>query len=1067
MSKKLLFVAALMLVAVIAFAQPWPPMNLEADVVDQTNVSLTWGAPQDPNSVELRYDDGVNYDGIGTNSANDFDVAIRFETSDLASYDGYALYQVGFFPRYADCEYSIRVWTGGSVNGTTINSGTMVVDQAVDTFTIEEWNYVTLETALTIDADEELWIGYRANTQGDHPAGCDEGPAVAYKGDLLNLGGWFSMVTEYANLDYNWNIVGMATAERAGGELIPLTSPERPAVNTEVAIEREFRQVSTPRDRELTGYAVYRDGENVATVDDAETLTYLDEDLEDGTYSYYVSALWDEGESEGSNNVEVVIEALVAGTLEGTVTDADTNAPIEGAVIVAGTASGTTNASGEYSFEVDEGTYDVSCSAAGYMTYVEEDVVITADQTETVDFELAAASEFPAPTNFEATVVNDVNVQLSWNSPFTELRYDDGENYDGIGTNSATDFDVAIRFDTSDLDAFDGLSLNQVGFFPRYEDCDYYVRVWTGGSVNGTNVNAGSMIVDQEVDVTIDQWNYFTLNTPVMIDASEELWIGFRANTGGDHPAGCDAGPAVAYKSDLLNLGGWFSLVTEYPNLNYNWNIVGFATGGRGCDDLVPLASSPRNVDVFPAFEQEHTNIITPEPLNRNRDLEGYKIYRNGEQIAFVEDAFQLDYLDEALEPGTYTYYATAVYNNAANESAPSNSDEVEIEELEYDPPEMLEATVNGFNVLLQWDAPGTNQEAVDSISEDFEDAAIPEGWSLINNDGDAYNWEILDGTNWGEAHSGEYMIGSASFINDIGALTPDNWLITPPIAIQGGYELSFWVAAVDGDWPAEHYEVLLSTTGAGVNDFDVTLHEETLSSTVWHEVTVDLSDYAGQNCRIAFVHNEVTDVYWMRMDDVYVNNARGEAVFGFGEPSENIVGSRKNDGSVYVAPVHRDRPTVGSYNIYRDDQYHATQNNVNITVYNDVNVPAGGHSYYVTAVYTDGNESGPSNIVNITNNDPGNVPAFTALEGNYPNPFNPVTTIHFSLKQQSDVTIEVYNLKGQLVRTLVNEKMEAGSHQVQWTGNDSNGKNVGSGVYFYKMKAGRYTSTKKMILLK
>ena len=97
----------------------------------------------------------------------------------------------------------------------------------------------------------------------------------------------------------------------------------------------------------------------------------------------------------------------------------------------------------------------------------------------------------------------------------------------------------------------------------------------------------------------------------------------------------------------------------------------------------------------------------------------------------------------------------------------------------------------------------------------------------------------------------------------------------------------------------------------------------------------------------------------------------------------------------------------------------------------------------------------------------------------NYPNPFNPSTTISFELTteltslrnasawQAENTEIIIFNLKGQKVRTLVNEKLDAGTHQVVWNGNDNEGKSVSSGVYLYKMNAGRYTSTKKMILMK
>jgi hypothetical protein len=86
----------------------------------------------------------------------------------------------------------------------------------------------------------------------------------------------------------------------------------------------------------------------------------------------------------------------------------------------------------------------------------------------------------------------------------------------------------------------------------------------------------------------------------------------------------------------------------------------------------------------------------------------------------------------------------------------------------------------------------------------------------------------------------------------------------------------------------------------------------------------------------------------------------------------------------------------------------------------------------------------------------------------NYPNPFNPSTTIFFSVTQNSDlVNLEVYNIKGQKVTTLINEQMQKGKHTTIWSGLDSNNKPVSSGIYFYKIKAGKQESVGRMLLLK
>ncbi len=90
-----------------------------------------------------------------------------------------------------------------------------------------------------------------------------------------------------------------------------------------------------------------------------------------------------------------------------------------------------------------------------------------------------------------------------------------------------------------------------------------------------------------------------------------------------------------------------------------------------------------------------------------------------------------------------------------------------------------------------------------------------------------------------------------------------------------------------------------------------------------------------------------------------------------------------------------------------------------------------------------------------------------TALSGNYPNPFNPETTIAFSLEKAGSVKLEVYNIKGQKVITLANGNMDKGRHNVVWNGRDNNGRKVSSGLYLYRLKTEKEEFNSKMILMK
>ena len=96
-----------------------------------------------------------------------------------------------------------------------------------------------------------------------------------------------------------------------------------------------------------------------------------------------------------------------------------------------------------------------------------------------------------------------------------------------------------------------------------------------------------------------------------------------------------------------------------------------------------------------------------------------------------------------------------------------------------------------------------------------------------------------------------------------------------------------------------------------------------------------------------------------------------------------------------------------------------------------------------------------------------GSLPDHFELTQNYPNPFNPTTEIAFSLPEARHVTLEIYNVLGQRVATLVNEFREAGPHLVPWDATDAEGHSVASGIYLYRLQAGSLTTTRKMLLLK
>ena len=152
---------------------------------------------------------------------------------------------------------------------------------------------------------------------------------------------------------------------------------------------------------------------------------------------------------------------------------------------------------------------------------------------------------------------------------------------------------------------------------------------------------------------------------------------------------------------------------------------------------------------------------------------------------------------------------------------------------------------------------------------EGFEGNTFPPaGWTMVDDDGDGENWYQFSV----DPHTGNYSATSASYINYVGELYPDNWLITPPLAIPatGDYMVEYYVASQDPDWPEEHYGFYVSTSGPAIATFTM-LSQETMEDGDRHQRSNPLASYAGQTVHFAFRHFNSTDNYMMKIDDVCV----------------------------------------------------------------------------------------------------------------------------------------------------------------------------------------------------
>ena len=256
-----------------------------------------------------------------------------------------------------------------------------------------------------------------------------------------------------------------------------------------------------------------------------------------------------------------------------------------------------------------------------------------------------AQSSCTSPTGLSASLHAPEwnNIQLNWNGivDTDEVTIQYADSYTTrIGMNAAADFIGAVRFTPTELSEHAGKYLSAVSFVPgeNQTTCTFSIRVWTGGSLVDTVFDPGTLVVDQVVTapLTLYGLNTIMLETPVLIDATQELWIGIRCNTSAGYPLGGENNTAVFNHGDLITEDGinWETLSGGDPTADiaaYNWVIIGHL--------------------------QDPANLLS-----------GYNVYRDGNLLT---SASATSYLD-SVDFGTYLYGITAEYASGC-ESDPIN----------------------------------------------------------------------------------------------------------------------------------------------------------------------------------------------------------------------------------------------------------------------------------------------------------------------------------------------------------------------------------------------------------
>ncbi len=245
-------------------------------------------------------------------------------------------------------------------------------------------------------------------------------------------------------------------------------------------------------------------------------------------------------------------------------------------------------------------------------------------------------------------------------------------------------------------------------------------------------------------------------------------------------------------------------------------------------------------------------------------------------------------------------------------------------------------------------------------------------------------------------------------------------------------------------------------------------------------------SQAASSNATVAL---EFTDEYQTATThklfvNVTVDNFAGitTALFALAARNERLTFSewREGEGSigtVIVAPIARDNEEQHYFGLLISDSFQGTTASLGQLVFDVEGAEPfeviQDHFVLVTGEVLLESEGGQQVVAQMGGGvsltfDPATARVYhDRLEQNFPNPFNPTTTLAYSLKSASNVTLTIFDVAGRRIRELVNERRERGAYRVVWDGRNDQGMTVSSGVYFYKLVAGSFTDTKKMTILK
>ena len=765
----------------------------------------------------------------------------------------------------------------------------------------------------------------------------------------------------------------------------------------------------------------------------------------------------------GDDNIlNISMDPIPLVSVFGTVKGSDTQAGLAGAVVTLTgieNYSAITDNSGNFALSnVFSGNiYTMTVNRSGYQRFITELQIDTESDIELQPITLL--ERINPPSNLIASDFT-AHMNLTWHEPLVGnnwFTHSQTELNRGIGTNTPASFTIVQRFTQNQLLSFGvrGASLTKVSFVPM-RDASYIIRIYTGGTDNP--LQPGTLVHEQAIptsQLVWQEWNDILLSSDIPIPDNAELWIGIHIDTPHGLPAGVDFGPQLhGYGNVLFYQGIWsfMQALNTLEPLPYNWLIKGYAEGIVGTKETILLEKNEtsffRGEVGLNAFHRNHPQNPSTEMANPlQMTLIGYNVYRANindinNEAAWTKIAENIK--TETFNDPSWASVTSGIYRYVVKSVFTENFTSVPI-----------------FSNVV---SPNMTSRVTISISTDNEQIAHGALIKLLNND---QNPDFVYQT------------------------TAENNVCFFPSVWKGNYTLSInhpnYLPFID-------YNVNIDTNPFDYEAFmlalNVVLHEcfenPGFPPDEWLLFDVDGDGHEWQKTDWVPAFGEYMAVsqsaysvgggYWLPLNpDNYLVTP---AITFLHDALINLRYYVRSDPSF---PVETYSIMVSIYDpfieffvpIFTETLEHNTSNwserNINLSEYAGKTIHLAWRHY----------DSYDNNFIGLdgiwihssggyTNEyDAPLTPLFPALIGNYPNPFNPSTTIVFDNATRGNVSIDIYNIRGQKIRTLVNDFFDPGTHRVEWNSTDENGKIVSSGIYFYQMKTGEFVQTKRMVILK